>query len=231
MIESLKVWLLSLLSVYLSPPVCPRCLSPLACSNLRAVQVCDVKHADLHQLQWMLSERSACPRPPPPRLCPLSADRTAAGACVLACREEEVLCLQHSAKQQQLQVLTQQEQLLELRAENRQVSLSLSLPPSPSDILTLLSLSLSLSPAAPHSGGGGPQAHPAAALSHEAHTAGTEKPHALVFASRTSFISDPQIFLRCVRARVCVHASIAGGDFYERRPADQADHYSCRGGD
>ena len=36
-------------------------------------------------------------------------------------REEEVLTLQHAAKAQQLQVIEQQEQLLELQAENRQL--------------------------------------------------------------------------------------------------------------
>eukprot|EP01044_Picomonas_judraskeda_P026266 COSAG03_NODE_7909_length_840_cov_0.765172_1_plen_79_part_01 len=61
MIESLKVRLLPLAPRAPVAARLPRCPS-LTCSNVGA-QVCDVKHADLHQLQWMLSERSACPRP------------------------------------------------------------------------------------------------------------------------------------------------------------------------
>jgi hypothetical protein len=43
------------------------------------------------------------------------------GGAAALLREEEVMSLQHAAKQQQLQVIEQQEQLLELRAENRQL--------------------------------------------------------------------------------------------------------------
>ena len=149
MIESLKVRLLPLAPRAPVAARLPRCPS-LTCSNVGA-QVCDVKHADLHQLQWMLSERSACPPPRPlPRASGFCLLIALPLVCARACREEEVLCLQHAAKQQQLQVLTQQEQLLELRAENRQVvaflcvSLCLS-PPRFLRLSRILTLSLSLS--------------------------------------------------------------------------------------
>jgi coiled-coil domain-containing protein 77 len=59
---------------------------------IESLKICDVKHSEMHQLQWMLGER-----------------------------EEEVLSLQRVAKEQELQIYSQQEQLLEMRTENHQL--------------------------------------------------------------------------------------------------------------
>lgn len=59
---------------------------------IESLKMCDVKHSNMHQLQWVLSER-----------------------------EEEVLSLQRTTKDQELQIFEQQEQILELRTENHQL--------------------------------------------------------------------------------------------------------------
>eukprot|EP01048_Picozoa_sp_COSAG05_P020683 COSAG05_NODE_3580_length_1981_cov_1.397450_1_plen_376_part_00 len=61
-------------------------------SIIESLKACEVKHSDMHQLQWMLSER-----------------------------EEEILALQRAVKDQELLLFEQQEQILELRAENHQL--------------------------------------------------------------------------------------------------------------
>ena len=59
---------------------------------IESLKMCDVKHSEMHQLHWMLSER-----------------------------EEEVLSLQRAVKDQELQIFEQQEQILELRTEAHQL--------------------------------------------------------------------------------------------------------------
>jgi coiled-coil domain-containing protein 77 len=59
---------------------------------IESLQLCDVKHSDMHKLQWMLGER-----------------------------EEELFAHQRAVKDKDLQIFDVQEELLQLRTENQQL--------------------------------------------------------------------------------------------------------------